>query len=386
MQRRRILLLGLVMTLSLVIVPVASAHGGSHGNDASDHGSDKRGQKHVDQTPHGSNGPTARLAAWNEASQQARADAKAAAAKAHAKADKARHDANQAKHHAPAPLPTQIDLPAGFQPEGITSVGKTLYVGSLVDGAIWRGSAKTGKGQVAIPGVAGQSAAGIHVDWRGRLWVAGATDHTIRVYSLRSGSLLATYTFPTAGFLNDLVITRKGVYATDSLNAQLAFVPFSPWGKLPAPEAATTIALTGAMAIADGFNANGIVAKGGMLVTVQSNTGLLFSIDPATGVTTAIDTGGVSLLNGDGLLLHGRTLYVVRNQDNLVAVLTLGKGLASATQVKELTSVGLDVPTTATFAAGKLWTVNARFTTAPTATTEYWITRLTGKMPTTPKV
>ena len=86
-----------------------------------------------------------------------------------------------------------------------------------------------------IPGVAGQSAAGIHVDWRGRLWVAGATDHTIRVYSLRTGALLQTYTFPTAGFLNDLVITRTGVYATDSLNAQLAFVPLGPWAKLPGP-------------------------------------------------------------------------------------------------------------------------------------------------------
>ncbi len=366
MQRRRILSLGLVMTLSLVMVPVASAHGGSHGSDPNDHGSDRPGQKHVGQTPHGATQPTARLAAWNEASAKARA---AATAKGH----------GDARHHHAAPLPARIDLPAGFQPEGITSFGKTLYVGSLVDGAIWRGSAKTGKGEVVIPGVAGQSAAGIHIDWRGRLWVAGATDHTVRVYSLRTRELLATYTFPTAGFLNDLVITRTGVYATDSLNAQLAFIPFSPWAKLPAPDQATTIALTGAMAIAGGFNANGIVAKGGKLITVQTNTGLLFSIDPATGVTTAIDTGGYSLLHGDGLLLRGRTLFVVRNQDDLVAVLKLGKGLATATKVAELTSADLDIPTTATFAAGRLWVVNARFSTPPTATTEYWITRLTGK-------
>ena len=376
MHRRLILLLGLMMTLSLVIVPVASARGGSHGNDQNDRGSDRRG-RHVDQTPHGGSQATARLAAWNEAAAKAKA-AKAEKARDDAAA-KARADRNQ-KHHQAKPLPTQIDLPAGFRPEGITSFGKTLYVGSLVDGAIWRGSAKTGKGKVVIPGVAGQSAAGIHVDWRGRLWVAGASDQTIRVYSLRSRTLLQTYTFPTAGFLNDLVITRTGVYATDSPNAQLAFVPFSsPRGKLPAPDQATTIALTGDMAIAAGFNANGIVAKGGKLITVQSNTGLLFSIDRETGVTAAIDTGGYSLANGDGLVLKGRTLYVVRNRDNLVAVLKLGKGLATATKVAELTSDGFDVPTTATFALGRLWAVNARFTTPPTATTEYWITRVTGR-------
>ena len=125
--------------------------------------------------------------------------------------------------HTPAPLPAQIDLPPGFPPEGITSgqasrfgTSSKLYVGSRVDGAIWKGSAKTGTGSVLVPGIAGQTALGLHVDWRGRLWVAGGANQTIRVYNAKTGALLQTYTFPTAGFLNDLVITRKGVYATDS--------------------------------------------------------------------------------------------------------------------------------------------------------------------------
>jgi hypothetical protein len=67
----------------------------------------------------------------------------------------------------------------------------------------------------------------------------------------------------------------------------------------------------------------------------------------------------------------------VRNQNNLVAVLNLGTDLLSASLVGEITSPGnLDVPTTATFALDKLWVVNARFTTTPTSTTDYWITRL----------
>jgi hypothetical protein len=298
--------------------------------------------------------------------------------------------ANSSKH-SPAPLPAQIDLPAGFQPEGITSglssrwgASTKLYVGSLADGAIWKGSAKSGTGSVLVPGIAGQSALGLHVDWRGRLWVAGGDDQTIRVYNAKTGALLRTYTFPTAGFLNDLVITRSGVYATDSVNQQLAVVPFSKWthrsrhawGRLPATTKAKVVSLGGDIAYAAGFNANGIVAKGGWLILVQSNTGLLFRVNPRTGVAKAIDTHGYSVLNGDGLVLRGRWLYVVRNQNNLVAVLKLGLHLKTARLLGEITSPGLDVPTTATFAAGKLWAVNARFTTAPTPTTPYWITKL----------
>jgi hypothetical protein len=323
MKRRFVLLLGLIMALSLVIVPAAAAHG----------------------------------------------------------------------KHTPAPLPAQIDLPDGFQPEGITSgqasrfgTSTKLYVGSLADGAIWKGSAKTGTGSVLVPGIAGQSALGLHVDWRGRLWVAGGANKTIRVYNAKTGALLRTYTFPDAGFLNDLVITRKGVYATDSdqTKQQLAVVPFRKWshrshfgwGKLPAVDKAKIVPLSGDIAYTAGFNANGIVAKSGWLILVQSNTGLLFRVNPRTGVAKAIDTHGYSVLNGDGLVLRGRWLYVVRNQNNLVAVLKLGFHLRSARLLGEITSPGLDTPTTATFAVGKLWAVNARFTTAPTATTPYWITRL----------
>ncbi len=228
-------------------------------------------------------------------------------------------------------------------------------------------------------------ALGLHVDWRGRLWVAGGANKTIRVYNAKTGALLRTYTFPTAGFLNDLVITRKGVYATDSFTQQLAVVPFGKWsthshhawGKLPATTKAKVLPLTGAdITYGAGFNGNGIVAKYGWLIMVKTNTGQLFRINPRTGASKLIDTHGYSVANGDGLVLRGRWLYVVRNQNNLVAVLKLGLLLKSARLVGEITSPGLDVPTTATFAAGKLWAVNSRFNTPPTPTTPYWITKL----------
>jgi strictosidine synthase-like protein len=319
MARRLTLILGLVMTLAIIAVPVAVAHDGTH---ASNHS----------------------LAAKD--------------------------------------IPTRIDLPNGFQPEGITAgFHNRLYVGSLANGAIWRGNARTGEGKILVAGVAGRQAAGLHLDGRARLWVAGGGNHTIRVYNALTGRLLETYTFPTDGFINDLVITRKAVYATDSSHLQFAVVPLGRFGRLPDPSAAKLLPLTGEFELQGGFNANGIVARDGWLILVQGNAGKLFRVDPKTGDTRAINTGGYSVANGDGLALRNGKLYVVRNFSNLVAVLNLGSDLLTASLVGEITSPGnLDVPTTATFALRSLWVVNARFSTPPTPTTPYWITRL----PTTP--
>lgn len=183
---------------------------------------------------------------------------------------------------------------------------------------------------------------------------------------------------PWRGFLNDVAVTRDAVYVTDSVlaNQHLAVVPLGLGGALPDPSAAFTLPLTGDLSYSAGFNANGIASSRGWLLIVQSNEGLLFRVDPRTGATTRVDTGGYPLTAGDGLEVRGSTLHVVRNQLRLVAMLRLGAGLRSATLLGEVTSAGLDVPTTATPAAGQLWAVNARFGTPVTPDTEYWITRL----------
>jgi len=275
----------------------------------------------------------------------------------------------------PADLPARIDLPPGFQPEGIESFGPFLFAGSLTDGAIWRGSAVTGEGQILVPGQAGRVATGLHIDRWARLWVAGGPTGMIRVYRILDGALLRTYTFTGTGFINDLDITRNAVYATDSANAQLAVVPLGRFGRLPDPSAARLLPLKGDFELQPGFNANGIAARGRWLIMVQSNTGLLFRVHPRTGATRQIDTGGYLVTNGDGLELRGRTLYVVRNQNNLVAVLRLSRNLRKARLLGEITAPpgALSVPTTATTTLGALWVVNARF---GIPTTEYWITRL----------
>ena len=68
----------------------------------------------------------------------------------------------------------QVTLPTGFRPEGIASIGRTFFSGSLADGRIWRGDLVTGKGAVLVPGVVGRSLRGMQVDRRtGLLWVTG---------------------------------------------------------------------------------------------------------------------------------------------------------------------------------------------------------------------
>lgn len=275
-----------------------------------------------------------------------------------------------------APLPSRIDLPDGFQPEGITQgPGTWVIVGSLANGALWAGNVVSGASGILYPGAAGQVSVGIAYDpATDRIWVAGGPTGQVRVHDGQTGALLRTYT-ATAGFLNDVAVTKDAVYVTDSVLQQLVVIPLGPAGALP--DAAETLPLTGELSYSAGFNANGIVAVRGWLVLVQSNEGLLFRVDPATGDTVEIDTGGYSVQFGDGLEARGSTLYVVRNQIETVAVLRLGAHLTTATLLHEITAPDdLDVPTTAALEAGRLWAVNARFGTPPTPDTEYWITRL----------
>jgi sugar lactone lactonase YvrE len=278
-------------------------------------------------------------------------------------------------------LPDTIRLPDGFQPEGIAAGrGTSLYVGSIPTGAIWKGDARTGQGRVLVPGRDGRAAIGIKVDRRNRIFVAGGPTGQAFVYDARTGADLASYrlTSLTPTFVNDVVVTRRAAYFTDSLNQQLYVVPLGRHGRLPGQDAVRTLPLTGELRYTAGFNLNGIAAaKGGrVLLAVQSNTGLLFRINPRTGETHEVDLGGASLTNGDGLLLRGRTLYVVRNQLNQIAVVRLDGSLRSGRVVDTLTDPDFDVPTTITFTAGSLYAVNARFSTPPTPDTRYDIVRV----------
>ena len=146
---------------------------------------------------------------------------------------------------------------------------------------------------------------------------------------------------------------------------------------LPDPEDVETLPLTGDWTQPTGFGANGIALAPDRksLVIVNSSTGQLFRVDPRTGVATLVDLGGATVANGDGLLVVGhRTLLVVQNQLNQVAVVRLDRGATSGTVTRVITSENFDIPTTVARFGSRLYLPNARFTTTPTPTTTYDVT------------
>jgi sugar lactone lactonase YvrE len=278
------------------------------------------------------------------------------------------------------PFPERIDLPDGFRPEGIAiGRGHTVYVGSIPTGAIYRGSLRTGEGAVLVPAQPGRAAIGLKVDSRNRLFVAGGPTGDGYVYDAATGATLAIYDFASAPtFVNDVVVTRTAAWFTDSMQPVLYRVPIAPDGTLGTQADVETVALSGDFVQQPGFNLNGIDAtpNGDLLVVVQSNTGKLFTVDPDSGVTEEIDLGGATVMGGDGILLAGKTLYVVRNVANELVEIRLASDFASGEVMSRTTSPLFDVPTTVAAFGSSLYFVNARFTTPPTPATEYWISKL----------
>ena len=266
-------------------------------------------------------------------------------------------------------LPKTIALPTGFQPEGIAIHGKTFFVGSIPTGAIYSGSVRTGAGDILVPGATGRSAIGVEYDRRhDRLFVAGGGTGKAFVYDADDGSLIKEYQLTTLSprFINDVVVTRRGAFFTDSNNQQLYKVSIGRGGSLA--DASETLTLTGDLSYSAGFNLNGIDAakNGKWLVVVQSNEGKLFRVDPRTGVTRELELTGGDALMGDGLLLLGRTLYVVKNTQNRIAEVRVDHRLRRGEIKRHITDPLFDVPTTIDdVGRHTLYAVNARFGVPP---------------------
>jgi Cu-Zn family superoxide dismutase len=113
----------------------------------------------------------------------------------------------------------------------------------------------------------------------------------------------------------------------------------------------------------EGFNLNGIGSSedGRYLVSVQANTGELYRIDPRTKQVSLIDTGGVDLTNGDGILLDGQTLYVVRNRQELIVPVELSADFSSGVAGETFTDESFLFPTTIAKAGDHLLAVNGQF-------------------------
>ena len=270
---------------------------------------------------------------------------------------------------APAPAsaswPETIPLPTGFQPEGIdVGNGHTFYVGSIPTGAVFRGDLRTGEGSVLVPAQPGRQAIGVDFADK-RLFVAGGPTGRAWVYDARTGATLASFQLAAGAptFVNDVVVTRKAAWFTESQGAVLYRVPIAPDGTLGSQADVQTVPLTGDFTLAPGFNVNGIDAtpRGDTLVIVQSNLGRLYTVDAGTGRADLIELTGGDVTLGDGILLDGKTLYVVQNRLNRIAVVRLSRDLSAGTITGHLTDPDLDVPTTIAEFGTALFAVNARF-------------------------
>ena len=155
-----------------------------------------------------------------------------------------------------------IVLPGANSAEGIAAGrGATFYAGDLFAGDIFRGNIRRGSAELFIDAPVGRQAVGMAADLRhDLLFVAGGFTGQGYVYDLGTGATVASYQFatPPATVINDVAVTGRGAWFTDSVQGQLYFVPVSRAG-IPGPF--RTLGLSGPAADTSGqFNLNGIQA------------------------------------------------------------------------------------------------------------------------------
>ncbi|MGI9248374.1 MAG: superoxide dismutase [Woeseiaceae bacterium] len=273
-------------------------------------------------------------------------------------------------------FPETVPLPDGFQPEGITlGIGHTAYVGSLAGGAIYAVDLRTGAGSILVPGLPGSLlAVGLDFDVRsGYLFVAGGLTGDGRVYDTDTGQMIHQVPLgaPWVSWINDVLVTRNAAYFTNSFAPFIYKVPLDSQGE---PSGVVQTLMLGGdwqnftnpapTGLADMWiNANGIVATpdNRTLIVVNYYSCLLYTVDPDTGFATEIDLGGVIVPTGDGLVLRGKTLYVVQNLLNAIAVFTMSPDFSTATLTGYLVDSDLNIPSTADSFGPWLYAVNARF-------------------------
>jgi sugar lactone lactonase YvrE len=275
---------------------------------------------------------------------------------------------------AAAARPAQvIVLPGATSAEGIAAGrGATFYAGDLFAGDIFRGNLQRGTAERFIDAPAGRMAVGMAADVaHDLLFVAGGFTGQAYIYDTRSGATVASYQFgdPQTSLINDVALTKDGAWFTDSLQAQLYFVPVSRAG-VPG-STFRTLAVSGPAAATGGeVNLNGIqaTANGKTLIVAHSTTAQLYTVDPATGASAAI--AGVSVPNVDGIVLEAGRLWAVQNFSNQVSRIRLAPDLRSGVVEAVITSPLFQVPTTAARFGSRLAVVNAKFDTGipPTAT------------------
>jgi superoxide dismutase, Cu-Zn family len=268
---------------------------------------------------------------------------------------------------APSPANARHTLPgANAFPEGIAfhAASGTAYVGSSTEGHLYRLDATRQRAEIlALGGSPGrQVALGLQLDAHERLWVAGGPTGTVTLVDRRDGRTLRVLKTPPspAAFVNDIALVGELAYITDSARPVIFRARNVPNDALIALEPWLDLART-PIKYADGINLNGVVASpdGRWLLTVQSNTGQLWRIDTRSKAVTEVALDA-PLTHGDGLVLRGDLLHVVRNVEGEIATVELARGWRAGKTIRRVRTPQLRYPTTAAWAGDGLWVVNGQ--------------------------
>jgi hypothetical protein len=293
--------------------------------------------------------------------------------------------------------PEAISIPTGFESEGIElGKGHEFFLGafsyssffgpafgvpheqSAFAGAIYKGNLGTGEGAILVPPT-GKPVSGLSYDSRtdylyaatgysGSFGTGSHWDQGVNVYDASSGDLVTEIVFGDGMVINDCLVTRTGVYCTDSINPDLYKVVLENGGRIPSTPVVEVISMPD-FEMVPGFNANGLVGDfdGRKLVIVNTSTGVLSLVDTETGEVSPIQIEGAEQLfpNGDGLYLEGRTLYILQNFSNKVAVVQLSGDLTGGSFVRNIPGEGaanpLNIATTLIGFGNSLYAINTHF-------------------------
>ena len=213
----------------------------------------------------------------------------------------------------------------------------------------------------------------------GRLAVAGRQTGKAFVYGARSGRLISrmrTGLPPKRTWLNDVAFGAHGdAYFTDSTEPVLwrarrtrggysleRFLDFT----------GTPVRYRTASG-AEGINVNGIAASAGghNLVIAKRNDNALFHIDLRTKRVRRVALAAGAVTTPDGLVLRGRTLYVVQNTPSAVKVLRLSRDYTTASVRGTITDPSFAFTTGVAAYRDRLLVVSSQFDTlgSPAAVT-----------------
>jgi Cu-Zn family superoxide dismutase len=264
-------------------------------------------------------------------------------------------------------LPPELSYPEGIGYDGNNGA---FYVVGSVDAVISRVDIKTGAVRViAAKQVAAQlngvfpGILGVHLDTRGRLWLAGGLSGKIYVVDPKTGRLIRTIEPPEGPrrLINDIAFAAGKAFMTDTLQPVLWAADAGKTIR-PKPEAWLEFG-TGPLQYAPGANLNGICATpdGRALIVGQTNKGLLFKIDIASRSVVQIDLLGETVTGNDGLYLVGHTPYLVRQPDAQIVAIKLAPDFASGSVVSRYSSPELLWPATDVVVGNELFVVNTQF-------------------------